>query len=677
MQLSKADELFPIQSLLWCSLGLDAAATSPAQLQAAALPTCVAAARTICLQAAELQQLLSPEDIQRPLNPRNEAAALALLLSNAQSVCGASTDRQQQLQALLAAYPSNLLADNSQQQQSQETEKPVAPASFPAESPEQLLYMWALEQGAVSQLTPALFPASAPTATSSSNGGGCAANSSSSSTSASPVLRGCAAAADLPAGSVVMQVPLQLLITYQTAAESDFGRALSRLPGLDPETLAVLWTMVDRHEPESPHAPFWAALPPHFGTGLSVPQALVDVLRGLPLHAEVEQARAHVRQQFAALQQTIQVLLTAYPSYLQPGWFSEASYLWAVELWYAYAIQVKLPDSSIQPALVPLASLINHSAAPHIVHFSTVNPKSRALELRSFRPLRQHEQACLSYGPLPNSQLLLFYGFALPGNPFEQQQLTVQPEEALKLLQQQRQGQGQRQGTDKDLLAEKMQLLQELQLPAAFDLTVMQQPLPHELQHSLRLLCADRAELTAVQQAVRQCKQQQEGAGDVPGSSAAVHASSVSPAGNSSSSKGGKKKGKSKGLASSSNGSAGASTSSAASSVVDVQQRWAAVSMQRAVLGQPLSDSNEAAAVTVLGQLLAVARQPYEESVAKLQQRQQVQELLLPQLDPLMRQQLQKPLEVEAGFAGGLEVYLRDVLALFDACCCKAAAASR
>lgn len=37
--------------------------------------------------------------------------------------------------------------------------------------------------------------------------------------------------------------------------------------GLDPETLAVLWTMVDRHEPESPHAPFWAALPPHFGTG--------------------------------------------------------------------------------------------------------------------------------------------------------------------------------------------------------------------------------------------------------------------------------------------------------------------------------------------------------------------------------------------------------------------------
>lgn len=51
MQPSKADELFSIQCLLWRALGLDAAATSPAQLQAAALPTCAAAARAICLKA--------------------------------------------------------------------------------------------------------------------------------------------------------------------------------------------------------------------------------------------------------------------------------------------------------------------------------------------------------------------------------------------------------------------------------------------------------------------------------------------------------------------------------------------------------------------------------------------------------------------------------------------------
>jgi hypothetical protein len=34
---------------------------------------------------SEAEQLLRPDDIQKPLNPRNEAAALALLLANQQS----------------------------------------------------------------------------------------------------------------------------------------------------------------------------------------------------------------------------------------------------------------------------------------------------------------------------------------------------------------------------------------------------------------------------------------------------------------------------------------------------------------------------------------------------------------------------------------------------------------
>lgn len=75
---------------------------------------------------------------------------------------------------------------------------------------------------------------------------------------------------------------------------------------------------MDRHEPDSPHAPFWAALPSHFDTGLSAPQGLIDVLKGsssstgsssssqLELYEQAVQARAHVRQQFQALQQTFE-----------------------------------------------------------------------------------------------------------------------------------------------------------------------------------------------------------------------------------------------------------------------------------------------------------------------------------------------------------------------------------
>lgn len=98
--------------------------------------------------------------------------------------------------------------------------------------------------------------------------------------------------------------------------------------------------MVDRRDPDSPHAAFWAALPGAFATGLSVPNALLALARGTPLHAAATSARAHVQGQFEALQQTFQVLLAAYPAHLQPAWFSEEAYLWAVELWYAYAMQV-------------------------------------------------------------------------------------------------------------------------------------------------------------------------------------------------------------------------------------------------------------------------------------------------------------------------------------------------
>jgi hypothetical protein len=91
-------------------------------------------------------------------------------------------------------------------------------------------------------------------------------------------------------------------MTYKTAAESEFGAVLTRL-GLDPETLAVVWTMVDRWDADSDAKPFWQALPERFSTGLSVPGPLVDLMKGLQEYLEFKRARQHVRGQFEQLQQ--------------------------------------------------------------------------------------------------------------------------------------------------------------------------------------------------------------------------------------------------------------------------------------------------------------------------------------------------------------------------------------
>ena len=91
-------------------------------------------------------------------------------------------------------------------------------------------------------------------------------------------------------------------MTYKTAADSDFGAVLNRM-GLDPETLAVVWTMVDRWDADSAAKPFWQALPQRFSTGLSVPEQLIDLMSGLQEQQKFTEARQHVRGQFQQLQQ--------------------------------------------------------------------------------------------------------------------------------------------------------------------------------------------------------------------------------------------------------------------------------------------------------------------------------------------------------------------------------------
>ena len=49
-----------------------------------------------------------------------------------------------------------------------------------------------------------------------------------------------------------------------------------------------------------------------------------------------------------------------------------------------------------------------------------------ACRVRAFRPCAAGQQLFLSYGPYPNDKLLLFYGFALPGNPFDEAKVAFE-----------------------------------------------------------------------------------------------------------------------------------------------------------------------------------------------------------------------------------------------------------
>ena len=133
----------------------------------------------------------------------------------------------------------------------------------------------------------------------------------------------------------------------------------------------------------------------------------------------------HVRGEYQAALPALQALLAAFPEHIKPEQVSEERFLWACSLWYSYAmeaslpqrtgsactamyappcidlhecrplpwadtqdcflVQVQLTDGSLQQCLVPVATMMNHSATAHIVRYGRVDAGTGLLCFRAFR----------------------------------------------------------------------------------------------------------------------------------------------------------------------------------------------------------------------------------------------------------------------------------------------------
>ena len=85
-----------------------------------------------------------------------------------------------------------------------------------------------------------------------------------------------------------------------------------------------------------------------------------------------------------------------------------------------------MQTGKIEPCLVPVASLMNHSSNAHIIDFGRLDADAQCLSFRLARPCASKEECFLSYGRLPNLSLLLYYGFALKNNPNDTIPLTLE-----------------------------------------------------------------------------------------------------------------------------------------------------------------------------------------------------------------------------------------------------------
>ena len=238
--------------------------------------------------------------------------------------------------------------------------------------------------------------------------------------------RGAVSSGELMPGDCVLSIRQDCLLGIWTALKSDIGDLISQILSQAGEDFAlILWTLWDRRREDSEFAAVWRCLPDAFGTGLSAKEGDLKVVEGLPLGLEISSAQEHLRSSYESY---FKPLMKALEGYLGVEGFGWTDFLWASELWYAYAVQVQSDTlESNSSCLAPLLFFCNHSLNPHMVHFSRI--RDGVLQVPCCRRAGEGEEIFLSYGPLPCNRLITFYGFAIPSNPYDFFEIQFEPED--------------------------------------------------------------------------------------------------------------------------------------------------------------------------------------------------------------------------------------------------------
>ncbi|KAG0475153.1 hypothetical protein HPP92_014839 [Vanilla planifolia] len=229
--------------------------------------------------------------------------------------------------------------------------------------------------------------------------------------------RGAVALEDINIGEVALEIPESIIISEDLLYKSDMFKVLEEWKGMTIDSMLLLWCMKERYNLNSNFKDYFRTLPSVFKTGLSFGVDALTVLHGTLVLEELLLAKEHLRQQYESL---CPALCASYPDIFQPELYTWDHYLWACELWYSNGMKVIFSDGKLRTCLVPIAGLLNHSLWPHIINYGRVDSETKSLKFQVARQCKRGEQCYLSYGSLPGSHLVTFYGFLPNGdNPYD------------------------------------------------------------------------------------------------------------------------------------------------------------------------------------------------------------------------------------------------------------------
>jgi Rubisco LSMT substrate-binding/SET domain len=235
---------------------------------------------------------------------------------------------------------------------------------------------------------------------------------------------GLVAKVGVEAGEVLLSVPRRLMMTTEGAVRSKTEDievlfdmdVVKRLPSL----ILALHLLDERFNvgAESFWAPYIDALPRRYSIPLFWSGAQIEALRPSPVHIKAQRIVANAVLQYCSLwQEQYASIMTSTPVF-HPDHFTWRQFRWAIGAVLTRQNQIPSEDRThAELALIPLWDMCNHAASGEITTY--YNAETERLECSALSTLAPDDQVYIFYGPRPNSELLLYSGFALADNPHD------------------------------------------------------------------------------------------------------------------------------------------------------------------------------------------------------------------------------------------------------------------
>lgn len=282
---------------------------------------------------------------------------------------------------------------------------------------------------------------------------------------------------DLQQGVEVINVPLEAMMTEDTARKSYLGPLIERDPILQHmgNVSLALHVLGEYVNPQSPWQPYLRILPASYSTTLYFSQEEVLGLKGSPALEEAVRQFRNIARQYSYFYRILHSLPEA-RSWPIKDYFTFDAYRWAVSTIMTRQNRVPTKGASGQLALIPAWDMCNHEQGIYSTDYDEEKNCCVCLAQKDFK---KGDQFTIYYGKRHNVELFLHNGFVEIGN--ENDSL------AIKL------------GVSKNdpLHDEKVALLTSLGLPSSgsFMLIPGLHPISPGLLAFTRIFCMDKGSL--------------------------------------------------------------------------------------------------------------------------------------------------------------------------------------